>query len=134
MSPTQGPVLFVDDDPDLGLVIQVGLRNYGYDVHIEERMKAAQEWLLKTPGVSMIISDVMMPDGSGYDFFRWIRRQEFLSEVPVIVCTGLKDDESLNDFLDAGAVDCLHKPFDLKNLVEKMERVWARSSRKAGQG
>ncbi len=128
----QTSILFVDDDMDLGDIMTVAFERKGYDIHVVLRMTRAQKWLGDNPKPDLIITDVMMPDGSGFDFYKWILSQEGLKDIPVIVCTALQDPEMLQDFLDMGAVDSLRKPIDMDKLIEKIERIRTRVSRKAG--
>lgn len=131
MNASSYSILFVDDDTHLREIMAVALKRKGYNIHAEGRMDHAQKWLRSHPKPDLIISDIMMPDGSGFHFYKWLLSQENLKDIPVIVCTCLQDPEMLQDFLDMGAADCLRKPIDMGKLIEKIERIRKKTSRKA---
>ncbi|MFA6092070.1 MAG: response regulator transcription factor [Elusimicrobiota bacterium] len=119
-------ILVVDDDDEVAEILQLSLKSLGYESHSECNTAAARAWLSEHPDVFLIISDIMMPDGNGLDFCRWVRSQPKLEKIPIIMCTGLGDDETLKDSLELGAVDFIHKPVSLDVLKEKIRRIIAR--------
>ena len=127
MSDKKDLVLVVDDDEEVCAVLEVALHTFGFDVHTEDQTKKAMAWLSKNKPPKLIISDIMMPDGNGLDFCRWVRSQKNLEKVPMIMCTGLKDAETMGDALELGAVDFMQKPFKIALLREKIDRLRLRS-------
>lgn len=120
-------VLIVDDDEEIREVMTVAFHSFGFNVHTEDQTKNAMAWLSKNTPPKLIISDVMMPDGNGLDFCRWVRSQKSLEKIPMIICTGLKDAETMGDALELGAVDFMCKPIKLASLREKVERLRLRT-------
>ncbi len=129
MSDKKGLVLIVDDDEEILEVLTLALKTFGYDVHTEMSTKKSRAWLEANPQVILIISDVMMPDGNGLDFLKWVRAHAKLNKIPMIMCTGLKDIDTQNDALELGAVDFLRKPMKMDVLREKVERLRVRANR-----
>ena len=129
MSETKELILIVDDDEELSDMLQIAVRNFGYEAHAEPNPRGARKWLMDHPGVLLIISDVMMPDGNGLDFCRWVRAEPGLADVPIILCTGLKDDETMSDALELGAVDFIRKPIHFEDLKAKIDRLRDRKRR-----
>lgn len=128
MSDDQFLVLVVDDDEAQREFLTLALEKLGCAVHAVEGAAAARKWL-KTHRPSLILLDVMMPDTNGLIFCRWIRSQAVFKAVPVIMETGLKDEETAADALDAGATDFLRKPVRLEDLRVKVERIRSAGSR-----
>lgn len=126
MSDRKGLVLIVDDDEEMREVFAVAMRSFGYEVESVPDTVQARSRLEKDPPVSLILSDVMMPDGNGLDFCRWVRAHARLKATPIILCTGLKDEETMRDALELGAVDFVRKPTSMAALKEKIDRLHAR--------
>lgn len=114
--------LIVDDDDDLLQLVKHHVVKRGFQTHTMSDTASAKVWL-KTREPAFVLLDIMMPDGNGLDLCRWIRAQERLQRVPILVASGLRDEETIQDALELGAVDFLQKPFDLKTLDEKLARI-----------
>ena len=74
----------------------------------------------------MIILDVMLPDGSGYDVCKYIRNT---SEVPIIFLTACDDEVNIVLGLDIGADDYIVKPFKVKELISRIKAIQRRFRR-----
>lgn len=126
MTDKKGLVLIVDDDDEMREVFEVAMRSFGYEVESVPDTASARKRLEQDPPVSLIMSDVMMPDGNGLDFCRWVRAHAKLKSTPMILCTGLKDEETMRDAMELGAVDFVRKPTSMQSLKEKIDRLHAR--------
>ncbi|MBI4376090.1 MAG: response regulator [Elusimicrobia bacterium] len=118
----QNAVLIVDDDEELRGLVAFSCRQMGFQAHTVESAEQAREWLGRNKP-SLVIIDIMMPGGNGLELCQWIRAQPGLETLPIIVNSGLKDDETVQDALELGAVDFLHKPFAMAALQEKIKRA-----------
>jgi DNA-binding response OmpR family regulator len=114
--------LIVDDDDNLRGLLQLGAEEAGYAAETAKDTVAAKAWL-QANVPDLILLDIMMPDGNGLDLCRWVRSQERLAKVAVIITSALKDEETEQDALELGAVDFLRKPFTMDGLKEKLERL-----------
>ena len=122
MSADKPLILVVDDDADWSDVLSVSLKKLGYRTHLVPDTKQAHAWLgANRP--ALVILDVMMPDGNGLDLCRWIRGKKEFERLPIIVNSGIKDEETAELALELGAVDFLHKPVNLDTLRQKIERL-----------
>lgn len=121
-------VLIVDDDSDWTDVFGVGLSKMGYHVETKPDTTSAKAWLA-TGRPILILLDVMMPDGNGLDLCRWIRGQQALTHIPIIINSAIKDEETAELALELGAVDFLRKPFKMDMLKEKISRLLALKTR-----
>lgn len=114
-------ILIVNDDDDLRDVFGDDLEQEGYRVHAVADTAAAREWL-SANRPNLVVLDVMMPDGNGLDLCRWIRSTPDLAKVPVILYSGIKDDETIGLALELGAVDFLKKPVHFKVFNKTIEQ------------
>lgn len=71
----------------------------------------------------LVILDMKMPNMTGFEFIKLIRKMHGGSAVRIIACTGMSDPETVLTLKDAGIVDYLVKPFDNKLLVKKVEKL-----------
>ncbi|MFY9177396.1 MAG: response regulator, partial [Caldicoprobacterales bacterium] len=83
-------ILLVEDDNTLAIGLKYALENEGYDVELANTIEAATKALCKTQ-FHLIILDIMLPDGNGYDFCRYVRKH---SDIPIIFLTSY--DEEVN--------------------------------------
>jgi len=114
---SEGLVLVVDDEPDVRKVVRMTLEKAGYDVveaedgenAIEEIKKGEHSILL-----SLIITDIRMPNRSGIDVINYYQKE--WPSVPVIVLTGFPDLDMAIAMLQHGVVDYLVKPVESEKL------------------
>lgn len=116
-------ILIVEDDRGLNQGIAMALREESIVFYQAYSLGEAQE-LWKTAVPDMVLLDINLPDGSGYDFLRDIRKK---SEIPVLLITAndLEVDEVTGFSL--GADDYITKPFSLMVLRARVERMRKRS-------
>ena len=116
-------ILIVEDDRGLNQGIAMALREESIVFYQAYSLGEAQE-LWKTAVPDMVLLDINLPDGSGYDFLRDIRKK---SEIPVLLITAndLEVDEVTG--LSLGADDYITKPFSLMVLRARVERMRKRS-------
>lgn len=115
-------ILLVEDDEGLALGIEFTLKDEGFEVtraeDVEEALKVFNE-----NEFDVIILDVMLPDGSGYDVCKYIRGK---SEVPIIFLTACDDEVNIVLGLDIGADDYIVKPFKVKELISRIKAIQRR--------
>ncbi len=127
---TNTTILVVEDNPDqVGLIeavisrgikgarVQVALRGQGARRHLRGEWSAYEDDGRNNPIPDLIVLDVGLPDGSGFDVLRWIKRREKLKDIPVIVYTGSTDPEHARLAEEFGVRRYLQKPADLIDLV-----------------
>ena len=121
-------ILVVDDEPKIVEVVKSYLENIGYEIVTAENGKKALDLFEKT-NPSLMILDLMLPDMSGEDICRHIRKS---SRVPIIMLTAKAQEDDLLTGLDIGADDYMTKPFSPKQLVARVNAVLRRSQDDAG--
>ncbi len=121
-------LLVIEDDPHVGELLQRGLRQEGFDVTLmvtgESGIEAA---LAALPDA--IILDLLLPDVSGLDVCRRLRARRV--DTPILMLTALDAIENIVDGLRTGADDYLTKPFDVEELLARLDAL-IRRSRRAG--
>lgn len=107
-------LLIVEDDDEMRSFLSDAFKDR-YDVLVAgngERAKA----LLRLSGVSLVISDWMMPGVSGAELCQWMRAQNDFCHIPFIMLTARTDDESMIRSASSGADAHVKKPFSLQHL------------------
>ncbi|SCI78491.1 Sensory transduction protein regX3 [uncultured Clostridium sp.] len=115
-------ILFVEDDLPLALGIEYTLKQEGFDVTHAKNLEEARE-KYKALDFNIVLLDVMLPDGSGYDFCREIRKE---SEVPIIFMTACDEEVNVVLGLDMGGDDYVTKPIRVKELISRINAVLRR--------
>jgi two-component system, OmpR family, response regulator len=116
-------ILIVDDDLEIRKLLGRYLTDQGYRVSLASDRRTMEDALLINE-VSLIVLDVLLPDGSGLDICRDLRREG--SEIPVIILTALKEDVDRIIGLEIGADDYLGKPFNPRELLARIRAVLRR--------
>lgn len=110
-------LLLVEDDNALGYALEFSLIDEGYDVTRATTLKDAEENFNKDI-YNLILLDVNLPDGNGYDFCKLIRQK---SKVPIIFLTALDDEVNIVMGLEIGGNDYLTKPFGFRELQARIK-------------
>ena len=100
-------ILYVDDEPSVGLILEDTLRRAGHEPVGARNVPEALQALARG-GIELIISDYRMPGLTGLEFLSLIRREGY--EVPLIMLTGYASIEHAVSSIKAGAVDYITKP------------------------
>jgi two-component system response regulator CpxR len=116
-------VLIVDDDQGLVSLLQRYLRNDGFEVTAVYDHRTGLEAALRNEH-DVIILDVMLPGGSGFELLKSLRLQ---SRVPVILLTARGEAVDRILGLEIGADDYVPKPFDPRELAARIRAVLRRS-------
>ena len=119
-------LLVVEDDRSIAVGLEYSLGQEGFGVTLCAGVADALE-ALKTERFDLAVLDLSLPDGSGYDVCRAIKRQ---GDMPVIFLTARDDEVSVVMGLDMGAADYITKPFRIRELTSRIRSVL----RRAGQG
>ncbi len=117
-------ILIVDDDPEISKLIQQGLTAENYDVDIAKDAEEAQAALKKTE-YELILLDLNLPGKDGIGMLKEVRATD--RKTPVLVVTGRSAVESRIECLDAGADDCLVKPFSFGELSARVRALRRRA-------
>jgi DNA-binding response OmpR family regulator len=122
-------VLLIEDDEALARGIVFALENEGWAVnHASTLSKGAR--LLREHDFELLLLDVMLPDGNGFDLCRRLRSE---SAIPVIFLTACDEEVNVVQGLDLGGDDYVTKPFRVRELISRIRAVLRRKSAPAGE-
>ena len=117
-------LLLIEDDPGVARSLQEGLEREGYDVVWkstgDEGVRHARDH-----GPHLIIMDVRLPDGSGFDFCRRLR--ELKLRQPILMLTARRDEADKVLGLEMGADDYVTKPYGLRELLSRIRALLRRA-------
>lgn len=114
-------ILIVEDEEDLQIFLKSFLSNQYNILMAKNGFEALQKIKLQEP--NLIISDVMMPKMDGFALCEKIKLDPETCHIPVLLLTALGDDENLIKGLEFGADDYISKPFSIKHLALRAERL-----------
>lgn len=120
-------ILLVEDDETIAFGIKSALKRKGY--MCTSCASAGQAKDLFAEGFQLILLDLNLPDGSGYDFCKWVKERE---DTPVIFLTVCDDVKDITRGLDMGADDYVTKPFHIAVLESRIAAVLRRTSDDGG--
>ncbi|WP_303917058.1 response regulator transcription factor [Subdoligranulum variabile] len=118
-------IFFVEDDASLRSGLTFALEKQGYAVTAAST-QAEAEALWQAGTFDLVILDVSLPDGSGYDLCRSIRQT---SQVPLIFLTAADEETEVIMGLDLGGDDYITKPFKLAVFFSRVNALLRRSAR-----
>ena len=121
---TRPRVLVVDDEAQILRALESTLRGAGYEVDVAETAEAALTKAALQPPEAVIL-DLVLPDGSGVDVCRELRR--WLT-APVLVLSALGEEHEKVAALDAGADDYVTKPFGVDELLARLRALLRRAT------
>jgi two-component system, OmpR family, response regulator VicR len=115
-------ILFVEDDATIAMGVEYSLKQDGFEVSLAYRLEEARD-LLKRSTFDLVLLDLSLPDGSGYELCKEIRA---VGDKPIIILSVRDEESSIVLGLDLGADDYLTKPFRLRELISRMKAVLRR--------
>ncbi len=122
MSPHSRTVIIVEDEPDAAEMFAEMMRVSGYHV-IKIFRGASAIGIISAEKPDVVVLDVMMPDVSGLEVLRFMRREPNLQNIPVVLVSAKSMPSDIKTGMDAGASRYLTKPFsflELKNTVDEL--------------
>ena len=116
-------ILLVEDDFYLAKNIKLLLEKEGYTVSTAGNVSLAKQQLEKERP-DLLLVDVMLPDGNGYELCDYVRRKK---QQPIIMISAKDDEESIVKGLEIGADDYVTKPFKPRELISRIKANLRRS-------
>ena len=116
-------ILVIEDDPVIGAILERVLGHEGHVVQVVRQLSLGRE-VLEAREPDLILLDLNLPDGSGLEFLRALR-QDMQRTTPVMVLSGMRQEDHIVRGLKLGADDYVTKPFSPLELVARVDR-WTR--------
>jgi two-component system phosphate regulon response regulator PhoB len=114
-------LLVIEDEPDTGSLIEYALSREGFRVRVARTGHEALDALREEPP-QLAVLDLMLPDISGLEILRWLRR-ETGSATRVIILSAKHDEEDRLKGFELGADDYMVKPFSPRELVVRIRKA-----------
>ncbi len=115
-------ILLVDDDPDLVETVEFFLTANDYDVIVATNGKDGLEQA-EARKMDLVLLDVTMPGMDGLEVCKRLKANAMTTSIPIIMVTAEGKGDDVAHALSAGAKDYVVKPFNLEDLVERIEVV-----------
>ncbi len=113
-------ILIVEDDHNLGLMIQDILEFKGYDIILSRRPENTIQDIIEND-VDLVLLDKLIYGVDGTDVCKKIRNTKATANIPVLMMSALHDARKI--CLKAGATDFIYKPFEMKIFQDKVQEL-----------
>jgi two-component system phosphate regulon response regulator PhoB len=123
-------ILIIEDEPDIRKTLEYNISREGYEVTCASSLSEGRQ-KLKSASFSLLLLDLMLPDGSGLDLCRELKQDKSLSSMPVIILTAKDDEVDKVVGFELGADDYVTKPFSVRELILRVKAVLKRGERKS---
>jgi len=117
-------ILVVEDDPSVRTLVKAVLEHNGNTVHTEDTAASGESSAMENE-FDMIVLDLGLPDGDGYEVCKNIRDKNITT--PVLILSDEQETDVKVKCLKVGADDYLTKPFNTEELIARMEAIQRRS-------
>ncbi len=126
-------ILVVEDEQPIRDLIAFGLRRAGYKVTLAEDCKTARASIVDQRP-ALVLVDWMLPDTSGLELTRQIRKDPNTRDLPVIMLTARADESDKVAGLEGGADDYITKPFSARELLARIQALLRRMAPTGADG
>ncbi len=110
-------ILLIEDNINIGKSLKESL--VGYELIVKTSLSLAGDYLANEKP-NIIILDISLPDGNGFDFFKNVIKKQ---NIPTIILTAYDSEEDIVNGLNMGADDYLTKPFSIKELIARINKI-----------
>jgi DNA-binding response OmpR family regulator len=114
-------ILIVEDDQRIATALVIRLKANGYDPSVAPDVLTGSS-LARTIKPDLILLDVCLPAGNGFQLAKDFQRMPQTSATPIFIMTASKNPELQQQALESGAIALFEKPFDIKKLLESIDR------------
>jgi CheY-like chemotaxis protein len=121
--PAETVILLVEDDPDQLALGELRLTMAGYQVRSVDSAKALSRFLREQPRPDLLLLDVMLPDGDGFDILGKLRARPEFAMLPIVLLTVKAELANIRKGLALGADGYITKPYSKNQLAEVIGRV-----------
>ena len=121
-------ILIIEDEPDIRKNLEYNLSREGFNVSSAGSLKDGLK-SLDSNKYSLILLDLMLPDGSGLDLCKKIKSNSSLESIPIIILTAKDDEVDKVVGFELGADDYVTKPFSVRELILRIKAVLKRGQK-----
>jgi len=120
MNENKRKILIVDDDPDIRLFLEFGLKKAGFEI-LQAANGAKALDILKKCIPDLIVTDAMMPVLDGYGLIRAVKKETAWSRIPLIMLTGQDSEKTTEGTIQPDVY--MKKPFATPAILAKIEEL-----------
>ena len=124
-------ILVIEDEPDILKNLEYNLSREGFKVSSASSLSDAEKKLQNNNDFSLLLLDLMLPDGSGLDLCKKIKGDPKTESIPIIILTAKDDEVDRVVGFELGADDYVTKPFSVRELILRVKAVLKRGSKKS---
>ena len=121
--PEETVVLIVEDDPDQLALADLRMTMAGYKVRVATTANAFLHSMFDDGAPDLLLLDVELPDGDGFEILTRLRRHKALSDLPIVMLTAQNDPQAIGKGLALGADGYVTKPYTKNILADVVRRV-----------
>ena len=122
-------ILIVEDEPDIRKNLKYNISREGFDVITAGSLSESEE-IVNSNSISLIILDLMLPDGSGLDLCKKFKSNSKTESIPIIILTAKDDEVDRVVGFELGADDYVTKPFSVRELILRIKAILKRRQTK----
>ena len=119
-------ILMVEDDSTIAFAVKYAVEQEGFNLYIAENLENARK-IVNSKEYDLILLDVMLPDGNGYEFLKQLREHD--EDTPVIFLTACDEEVNIVMGLDIGGDDYITKPFRVRELISRINAILRRKGK-----
>ena len=123
-------ILLIEDEPDIRKTLEYNLSREGFDVACASSLSEGKNHI-NADQFSLILLDLMLPDGSGLDLCRELKSDSEKKTTPIIILTAKDDEVDKVGGFELGADDYVTKPFSVRELILRVKAVLKRGNEKS---
>ncbi len=126
-------ILIVEDEADIRAVLEYNLTQAGYET-VQASTGAQALQVARTTPIHLVLLDLMLPDRSGTDICRALRKEPATAAVPIIILTARTDEIDRVVGFEVGADDYVVKPFSVRELLLRIQVILRRKTSDSSPG
>ena len=116
-------ILLIEDNATIVIGLTYSFENNNYTLISKNTVKEAKEYLKNNTNINLVILDITLPDGSGFELFKQVIKN---LNIPTIFLTAKDEEEVIVKALNIGAEDYITKPFSTKELLARVNKILLR--------
>lgn len=120
-------ILLIEDTESIIKGLTYSFEKNNYNLNVKTTIKDSKEYLLNNSNIDLIILDITLPDGNGFNLFENTIKN---LKIPTIFLTAKDEEDDIVKGLNVGAEDYITKPFSSKELLARVNRILLRSKKK----
>lgn len=121
-------ILLVEDNISIIKGLKYSFEKNNYILTYKTNIKDVKEYLLSNPKIDLVILDITLPDGNGFNLFE---NEIKKLNIPTIFLTAKDDEDDIVEGLNIGAEDYITKPFSTKELLARINKILLRSKKQS---